>query len=165
MRDGRVFKPRAQGCRRRTTAETANLPSAGGPRLRPPICLARESQRLFGYGPNVNRKFCGSPKAWLRCGSSRTSRSRLMVSRSVRDRSETTRSTARNVNAGNMSLLRSNADCTAGERTRSRIRVTVAASGRLCTGGKFCRSKFCAALMALSITRSGFMKGTINPER
>jgi hypothetical protein len=23
-------------------------------------------QRLFGYGPNAMREFCGSPKAWLR---------------------------------------------------------------------------------------------------
>src|SRR6266511_1768643 len=41
-------------------------------------------------------------------------------------------------------------------RTRSR-RATAAASGSLCVGGRFCHSKFCAAL-ALSITRSDFME-------
>ncbi len=47
---------------------------------------------------------------------------------------------------------------TAGERTRSRNRATAAASESLCVGGRFCHSKFCAALIALSITRSDFME-------
>jgi hypothetical protein len=58
------------------------------------------------------------------------------------------RSTARNVNATNVSLLRSNADCMAGERTRSRNRITVVASGRLWVGARFCDSKRCAILVA-----------------
>jgi len=58
----------------------------------------------------------------------------------------------------NVSLLCSNTVFTAGERTRSRNRATAAASGRLCVGGRFCHSKFCAALIALSITRSDFME-------
>jgi hypothetical protein len=66
--------------------------------------------------------------------------------------------TARNTNARNVSLLCSNADFTAGERTRSRNRATAAASGSLCVGGRFCHSKFCAALIALSIMRSDFME-------
>ena len=61
-------------------------------------------------------------------------------------------------NARNVSLLCSNTVFTAGERTRSRNRATAAASGRLCVGGRFCHSKFCAALIALSITRSDFME-------
>ena len=40
-------------------------------------------QRRRGYGPNDIREFCGMPKAWFRCGSSRTSQSRAMTSRSV----------------------------------------------------------------------------------
>jgi hypothetical protein len=41
-----------------------------------------------------------------------------------------------------------------------RNRATAAASGSLCVGGRFCHSKFCAALIALSITRSAFMAVT-----
>src|SRR5207245_3446220 len=41
--------------------------------------------RLLGYGPNVIREFCGSPNALFKCGSSRTSPSRFIVSRLVRD--------------------------------------------------------------------------------
>src|SRR6516162_4486132 len=77
-----------------------------------------------------------------------------MVSRLVRDRSLTTRSTARNENARSVSLLRSNADRIAWERTSSRNRITVAASVRLCVGGKFCQSRSFATLMASIITRS-----------
>jgi hypothetical protein len=73
------------------------------------------------------------------------------VGGSTRPRSASTNSTARNTNA-------SNADFTAGERTRSRNRATAVASGTLCVGGRFCHSKFCAALIALSITRSDFME-------
>jgi hypothetical protein len=80
-----------------------------------------------------------------------------MISRSVRDRSASTRSTARNVNAENVSLLRSNADCMAGERTRSRNRITVVASGRLWVDARFCHSKRCAILIASIITRSELM--------
>src|ERR1700730_763313 len=76
-----------------------------------------------------------------------------MISRSVRDRSASTRPNARNANAGNVSLLRSNADCTAGERTRSRNRITVVASGRLWVGARFCHSKRCAILTASITTR------------
>src|SRR5262245_19906521 len=78
------------------------------------------------------------------------SQSRFIVSRLVRDRSESTRSTARNANVRTVSLLRSNADCIEGERTISRNRNTVAASVRLCIGGKFCRSKSCATLRGQS---------------
>ena len=46
------------------------------------------------------------------------------------------------------------------ERTSSRNRITVAASVRLCAGGKFCRNKSCATLMASTIVRSELMKGT-----
>src|SRR5258708_30061522 len=80
-----------------------------------------------------------------------------MISRSVRDRSASARSTARNANAANVSLLRSNADCMAGERTRSRNRITVVASGRLWVGARFCHSKRCAILIASIITRSELM--------
>src|SRR5262245_3348660 len=80
-----------------------------------------------------------------------------MISRSVRDRSASTRSTARNVNAGNVSLLGSNAAWMAGERTRSRNRITVVASGRLWVGARFCHSKRCAILIASMITRSELM--------
>jgi len=44
-------------------------------RGRAPLPARLESQRL------VMRDCCGSPKAWFRCGSSRTSQSRFMVSR------------------------------------------------------------------------------------
>ena len=54
----------------------------------------------------------------------------------------------------------SNADRIAWERTSSRNRITVAASVRLCAGGKFCRSKSCATLMASTIVRSELMRGT-----
>jgi hypothetical protein len=57
-----------------------------------------------------------------------------------------------------VSLLRSNADRIAWERTSSRNRITVAASVRLRVGGKFCRSKSCAILMVSVITRSEPMK-------
>src|SRR6266478_1290418 len=83
-----------------------------------------------------------------------------MVSRLVRDWSETARSTSRNANVRSVSLLRSKADRIAWERTSSRNRITVAASVRLCVGGKFCRSKSCATLMASTIVRSELMKGT-----
>jgi hypothetical protein len=43
------------------------------------------SQRLFEFGPSMKREFCVIPRAWFRCGSSRTSRSRVMISRSVCD--------------------------------------------------------------------------------
>jgi hypothetical protein len=48
-----------------------------------------------------------------------------------------------------VSLLRSNADRIAWERTSSRKRRTTAASVRLCVGGKFCRNKSCAHLDAI----------------
>jgi hypothetical protein len=38
-------------------------------------------QRLLGYGPNVILEFCGRPNALFKYGSSRTSQSRLIVSR------------------------------------------------------------------------------------
>jgi hypothetical protein len=41
---------------------------------------------------------------------------------------------------------------------RSGFGATAAASGRLCVGGRFCHSKFCATLIAVSITRSDFME-------
>jgi hypothetical protein len=71
---------------------------------------------------------------------------------------ETTRSTARNANARSVSLLRSNADRIEGEWTSSRTRVTVAASGRLYAGGRFCDRKVCATLMASTIVRSELMR-------
>jgi hypothetical protein len=61
------------------------------------------------------------------------------------------------VNAGNVSLLLCNADRTEGEWTSSRTRVTVAASGKLRVGCRFCPIKFFAVLMAASIMRSEFM--------
>ncbi len=39
------------------------------------------SQRLLRCGPNVIRELGGTPQAWFRCGSSRTSQSRFIVSR------------------------------------------------------------------------------------
>ena len=59
-----------------------------------------------------------------------------------------------------VSLLRSNADRIAWERKSSRNRITVAASVRLCAGGKFCSSKSCATLMVSTIMRSELMRGT-----
>jgi hypothetical protein len=41
--------------------------------------------------------------------------------------------------------------------TRVNVFITVAASVRLCVGGKFCRSKSCATLMASTIMRSELM--------
>jgi len=111
-----------------------------------------ESQRL------VMRDCCGSPKARFRCGSSRTSQSRVMVSRLVRDWSEITCLTARNANAWTVSLLRSNANRIAWERMSSRNRITVAASVRWRVGSKFCRSKSCAIFMVSTITRSELMR-------
>jgi len=58
-----------------------------------------------------------------------------------------------------VSLLRSNADRIAWERKSSRNRITVAASVRLCAGGKFCSSKSCATLMVSTIMRSELMRG------
>src|SRR5258708_20420242 len=49
-----------------------------------------------------------------------------MISRSVRERSANTRSTARRVKAAKVPLLRSNADGMAGERTRSRPELSPA---------------------------------------
>src|SRR5262249_34477521 len=63
-------------------------------------------------------------------------------------------------NVRSVSLLRSKADRIAWERTSSRNRITVAASVRLCVGGKFCRSKSCATLMASIIIRSELMEKT-----
>jgi hypothetical protein len=68
------------------------------------------------------------------------------------------RCTARNANARSVSLLRSNADRIEGEWTSSRTRVTVAASGRLYAGGRFCDSKLRATLMASTIARSELMR-------
>src|SRR5262245_17822298 len=45
----------------------------------------------------------------------------------------------------------------AGESTSSRNRKTIAASLRLCLGGKFCLNKFCATLTASMIARSELM--------
>jgi hypothetical protein len=64
-----------------------------------------------------------------------------MVSRLVCEWSAVTRSTARNANAKSVSLLRSKADRIACERTSSRNRNTVAASVRLCAGGRFWAEK------------------------
>jgi len=66
----------------------------------------------------------------------------------------------RNANVRSVSLLRSNADRIAWEQTSSRNRITVAASVKLCAGGKFCSSKSCATLMASTIVRSELMRGT-----
>jgi hypothetical protein len=57
-----------------------------------------------------------------------------------------------------VSLLRSNADRIAWERMSSRNRITVAASVRLCVGGKFCQSRSFATLMASIIARSELME-------
>src|SRR6516164_4088507 len=43
------------------------------------------SQRLFEFGPSMKREFFVVPRAWFRCGSCRTSQSRVMISRSVCD--------------------------------------------------------------------------------
>src|SRR5205823_5849941 len=77
------------------------------------------AQRRRGYGPNEMREFCGMPKAWFRCGSSSTSQSRPMISRSVCEWSRTTTSIARSTKVKNASLLCSKAAWTAGERMRS----------------------------------------------
>src|SRR5262249_38344135 len=113
----------------------------------------RPSPQCLDGGPSIWRR-CGFPKAWFRYGSSSTSQSRFMVCRLVCEWSEVTRSTARNANAKNVSLLRSNADRIACERTSSRNRNTVAASVRLCAGGRFWLRRFCATLMASTIMRS-----------
>jgi hypothetical protein len=115
------------------------------------------NQCLHG-GPSIWRRLCGFPKAWFRCGSSSTSQSRFMVSRLVCEWSEVTRSTARNANAKSVSLLRSKADRIACERTSSRNRSTVAASVRLCAGGRFWLRRFCATLKASTIMRSELME-------
>ena len=64
---------------------------------------------------------------------------------------------SRKANAGSVSLPRSKADRMAGESTSSRNRKTIAASLRLCLGGKFCLNKFCATLTASTIARSELM--------
>jgi hypothetical protein len=114
------------------------------------------NQYLFG-GPTILRRLSGFPKAWFRYGSSSTSQSWFTVSRLVREWSEITRSTARNANAKSVSLLRSNADLVACERMSSRNRITVAASVRFCTGGKFWQRRSRATLMASTIMRSELM--------
>ena len=98
------------------------------------------------------------PKAWFKCRASSTSQSRARICRSVSDRSAITNWTSRNTNAKNVSLPHCNADWMEGELTSSRTRATVAPSGRVWVGGRFCHSKFFAALMAHSITRSEFMR-------
>ena len=100
------------------------------------------------------------PTAWIRCGLFRMPQSRLIVSRSVRDSSAITSSTARSVKATSVSLLSCNADCTVGERTNFRKRTTFMASGR----SYLCHSKRCAALIASAITRSGFMRHEMHAE-
>src|SRR5215472_7210356 len=67
---------------------------------------------------------------------------------------------ARSVKGRSMSLLRCNADCTAGERTNFRNRTTFMASGR----SYLCHSKRCAALIASAITRSEFMRHEMHAE-
>jgi hypothetical protein len=76
----------------------------------------------------------------------------------VSDRSAITNWTSRNTNAKNVSLPHCNADWMEDELTSSRTRATVAPSGRVWVGGRFCHSKFFAALMVHSITRSEFMR-------
>ena len=114
------------------------------------------NQCLLG-GPSILGPLCRFPKAWFRCGSPSTSQSRFMASRLVREWSEITCSTARNANAKSVSLLRSNDDRKACERTSSRNRITVAASVRLCARGRFWLRRFCATLMASTIMRSELM--------
>jgi hypothetical protein len=104
------------------------------------------------------RDLCVIPKAWFKCRASSTSQSRARICRSVSDRSAITNWTSRNTNAKNVSLPHCNADWMEGELTSSRTRATVAPSGRVWVGGRFCHSKFFAALMAHSITRSEFMR-------
>ena len=104
------------------------------------------------------RDLCVIPKAWFKCRASSTSQSRARICRSVSDRSAITNWTSRNTNAKNVSLPHCNADWIEGEWTSSRTRATVAPSGRMWVGGRFCHSKFFAALMAHSITRSEFMR-------
>jgi hypothetical protein len=104
------------------------------------------------------RDLCVIPKAWFKCRASSTSQSRARICRSVSDRSAITNWTSRNTNAKNVSLPHCNADWMEGELTSSRTRPTVAPSGRVWVGGRFCHSKFFAALMAHSITRSEFMR-------
>ena len=100
------------------------------------------------------------PTAWIRCGLFRMPQSRLIVSRSVRDSSAITSSTARSVKATSVSLLSCNADCTVGERTNFRKRTTFIASGR----SYLCHSKRCAALIASAITRSECMRHKTHAE-
>ena len=69
-------------------------------------------------------------------------------------------STARSVKGRSMSLLRCNADCTAGERTNFRNRTTFMASVR----SYLCHSNRCAALIASAITRSEFMRHEMHAE-
>jgi hypothetical protein len=129
------------------------MPAASARRNGPQV-RARSPQRLCRDIPD----FCEIPNARFRKTSSRMSESRLIVSGSDRDWSAITSWTARNANARNVSLLCSNADCTEGERTRSRTRITVATSRRLGVDGGFRHSKYCAILIASTITRSEFMR-------
>jgi hypothetical protein len=110
------------------------------------------------------RDLCVIPKAWFKCRASSTSQSRARICRSVSDRSAITNWTSRNTNAKNVSLPHCNADWMEGELTSSRTRATVAPSGRVWVGGRFCHSKFFAALMADSITRSEFMREKRTPK-
>jgi hypothetical protein len=107
------------------------------------------NQRLLRYGRNV---LGGNPKPLFKWASSRTSHNLLMVSRCDSDRSESTRSTARNANVASTSALRSKAVRMEGEPMTSRNRKIVAASVRFCFGGKFWHSRTCASLRASTIT-------------
>jgi hypothetical protein len=106
-------------------------------------------------GPNV---LGGNSKALFKWASSRTSHNLLIVSRCDSDRSKSTRWIARNANVVSASLLRSKADRIEGEPMSSRNRKTVAASVRLCFGGKCWHNKTCATLRASTINRSERMR-------
>jgi hypothetical protein len=104
-----------------------------------PGCFPRASHK-FRRSRYLIQRFCGNPNTSFNCGSSRTLRTRAMVSAGVCDWSVSTPIISRTANAGRLSLLRFKAERTDDEWNSSRSCRIVADS---VVGRKFSHTRLC----------------------
>jgi hypothetical protein len=109
-----------------------------------PGCFPRASHK-FRRSRYLIQRFCGNPNTSFNCGSSRTLRTRAMVSPGVCDWSVSTPIISRTANAGRLSLLRFKAERTDDEWNSSRSCRIVADS---VVGRKFSHTKLCDSFRA-----------------
>ena len=113
-------------------------------------------------GPDMIRRFRGRPNASSKVGLVEyVSNSHYGFAR-ICERSESTRATSRNANAGRVSLPRSNAERTDGESTSSRSCKTIAASVRW--AGEDFGTTDCSPALGIGLVRDRNSYKTTRPE-